>query len=53
MNTLVFDTSTFMTLSQEELMEIEAGANWDRVFGGTSVYLGATMAVLMTSTPIG
>ena len=28
MNTLVFDTSTFMTLSQEELMEIEAGANW-------------------------
>ena len=53
MNTLVFDTSTFMTLSQEELMEIEAGANWDRVFEGTSVYLGATMAVLMTSTPIG
>ena len=53
MNALVFDTSTFMTLSQEELMEIEAGANWDRVFGGTSVYLGATMAVLMASNPIG
>ena len=27
MNTLVFDTSTFMTLSQEELIEIELGAN--------------------------
>lgn len=53
MNTMTFDTDAFVMLTQEELMEIEAGANWDRIFGGASVYLGATMAVAMATSPIG
>ncbi|MGT2800003.1 bacteriocin-type signal sequence [Streptococcus marmotae] len=53
MNTITFDSSVFTSLTTEELMAIEAGANWDRVFTGGSVYLGATMAVVMATNPIG
>lgn len=35
------------------LAGIEGGVNWDRVFGGTTVYLGATMALCATTGPIG
>ncbi|MGT2802090.1 hypothetical protein [Streptococcus henryi] len=53
MNTMAFDSTEFVMLTEEDLMTIEAGANWDRVFGGASVYLGATMAVAMATNPIG
>ena len=35
------------------LAGIEGGVNSDRVFGGTTVYLGATMALCATTGPIG
>lgn len=43
----------FTSLDFEVLSTVEGGVNWDRVYGGASVYLGATMAVAMATTPIG
>ena len=43
----------FSELSYSEAMETDGGVNWDRVFGGTTVYLGATMAICAMSGPIG
>lgn len=39
------DMNLFASVSYDELLEIDGGINWDRVFGGVTVYLGATMAI--------
>jgi len=51
--TLNMNANAFAPLTFDELMEIDGGANWDRVFGGTTVYLGATMALCAMTGPIG
>lgn len=43
----------FCEMLQDEMLLVDGGVNWDRVFGGTTVFLGATLAVASMSTPIG
>ncbi|WP_198543926.1 Blp family class II bacteriocin [Petroclostridium xylanilyticum] len=49
---LNINSINFMELNKEELMCIDGGVNWDRVFAGTATYLGATLAVAMMTTPV-
>lgn len=43
----------FSELGDAELMGIDGGINWDRIFAGGTVYLGATMALISMTGPIG
>lgn len=43
----------FCELNENEMLLVDGGVNWDRVFGGTTVYLGATLAIATVSGPIG
>ncbi|QSZ26472.1 bacteriocin-type signal sequence [Aceticella autotrophica] len=43
----------FMELAENDLMVIDGGVNYDRVFAGTATFLGATLAVAAMSEPIG
>ena len=51
MNSLAFEQ--FELMDTEMLASNEGGVNWDRVFGGATVYGAATMAVCMATGPIG
>lgn len=50
---LSMNVDAFTPLTLDDVMEIDGGVNWDRVFGGTTVYLGATMAICSMTGPIG
>ena len=50
---LTMNMGAFELLSFEDALSIDGGINWDRVFGGTTVYLGATMAICAMTGPIG
>lgn len=50
---MIIHMDSFTPLSTNEILEIDGGINWDRVFGGVTVYLTATMAICTMTTPIG
>ena len=50
---MTLNIGMFAPLSSNEVLEIDGGINWDRVFNGATVYLGATMTLFSLSGPIG
>ena len=50
---MTLNTGSFAMLSCDEMFAVDGGINWDRIFGGVTVYLGATMALLAITSPIG
>lgn len=40
--------NNFIELTNDEMMEVDGGVNWDRVFAGTAFFL-ATCAVVATA----
>ena len=50
---MTLNIGMFTPLSSNEVLEIDGGINWDRVFNGATVYLGATLTLFALSGPIG
>lgn len=45
---MILNNVNFIELSNDEIMGIDGGVNWDRVFAGTAFFLG-TCAVVATA----
>ena len=43
----------FTEMNEKDMMWVDGGANWDRVFTGSVTYLSATLAVATVTGPIG
>ncbi|QSZ28369.1 bacteriocin-type signal sequence [Aceticella autotrophica] len=43
----------FMELKENDLMAVDGGVNYDRIFAGFVTYAGATLAIAAMSEPIG
>lgn len=50
---MALSVEAFEELNFGELLEVDGGVNWDRVYQGTTVYLAATMAFAGMTGPIG
>jgi hypothetical protein len=49
----VMPMNGFMELTEDDLMVVDGGVNWDRVYAGFVTYAGATLAIAAMSEPIG
>ncbi len=43
----------FTEMNELEMMWVDGGVNWDRVFAGTTAYLGVIVAIAAATSPIG